>query len=145
VENVMHDSLETQAILQRLEEVRCDLDEDVQKIVEGARSMGDWRTYLRTYPWVSLGAALAVGYLIVPRRPVRMQPHAHSFAESANQSPLLATSRLPPKGNVRGMLLAFVGKLVMRGVSTYIGFQVNKLFSTPSARYQDDQHEEPHC
>ena len=64
----MHNSPETQAIRQRMEEVRCDLDEDVQEIVEGARDMGEWRSYVRTYPWVCLGAALAVGYLIVPRR-----------------------------------------------------------------------------
>jgi hypothetical protein len=40
VEKVMHESLETQTILQRMEEVRCDLDEGVQEIVEGARDMG---------------------------------------------------------------------------------------------------------
>ena len=64
----MHDSHETNAIRQRMEEVRCDLDQDVQEIVEGARDLRDWRSYVRTYPWVCVGAALAVGYLLVPRR-----------------------------------------------------------------------------
>ncbi len=134
----MHNSPETKAIRQRMEEVRCDLDEDVQEIVEGARDMGEWRFYVRTYPWVCLGTALAVGYLIVPRRPVGMRPDAQTLAELANQSRLLATSYLPPKGNRRGILLAFVGDLVMRGVSSYVRQQAGKLFATPATKSQQD-------
>ena len=40
MDNAIHNSPETQAIRQRMELVRCDLDEDVQEIVEGARDMG---------------------------------------------------------------------------------------------------------
>jgi hypothetical protein len=134
VENVMHESLDTQAILQRMEEVRCDLDEDVQEIVEGARVMGKWRYYVRTYPWICLGAALAAGYLIVPRRAFGMQPIAQTPAELANPS-LLVT---PPQGNARGMLLAFVGNLVMRGVSSYALQQAGKLFANQAAKSQQD-------
>src|SRR5688572_27063119 len=66
VDNVMHNSPETEAIRQQMELVRCDLDEDVQGIVEGARDMGDWRYYVKTYPWLCLGGAVVAGYLIVP-------------------------------------------------------------------------------
>ena len=41
-----HNSHETKAIRQRMEEVRCDLDKDVQGIVEGARDLRDWRSYV---------------------------------------------------------------------------------------------------
>lgn len=114
MEKVIHNSPETKAIRQRMEEVRCDLDEDVQEIVEGARGMGEWRSYVRTYPWVFLGAAFAAGYLIVPRRVFGRPPDAPALAESANQSALGATSHLLPNGNARGTLLAFVGNLVLR-------------------------------
>ena len=134
----MYESPETNAIRQRMEEVRCDLDEDVQEIVEGARGMGEWRTYVRTYPWVSLGAALAVGYLIVPRRPLSMQPDAQMLAELANQSRLLATSHMPPKNSARGILLALVGTLVVRGVSSYVGQQAGKLFANQAAKSPQD-------
>jgi hypothetical protein len=99
-----------------MEEMRRDLDEDVQDIVEDARDMGDWRYYMRTYPWVCLGTALAVGYLLVPRRPFGTQPDAQTLAELANQSRLLATSHFPSKGTARGMLLAFVGNVLLRAV-----------------------------
>ena len=134
----MHDSPETTAIRQRMEEVRCDLDEDVQEIVEGARDMSDWRSYVRTYPWACLGAALAVGYLIVPRLSVGMQPDTQTPAALAHQSRLLAASYLPPKGSARGILLALVGDLVMRGVSSYVRQQAGKLFATPATKSQQD-------
>lgn len=135
---VMYESLESQAILQRMEEVRCDLDEDVQEIVEGTRVMGKWRYYVKTYPWICLGAALAVGYLIVPRRTGGMQPDTETLAELANQSHLLATSHLSSKGKVRGILLPLAGNLVMRAVSAYVGQQAGKLFATHTAKSTQD-------
>jgi hypothetical protein len=127
VENVMINSPATKAIRQRMEEVRCDLDEDVQEIVEGARGMGEWRTYVRAYPWVCMGAALAAGYLIVPS----------SLAGLASSSRSLEA----PKGHARRMLLAFVGNLVVRGVSAYALQQAGKLFAAQAA--QPPQVEQP--
>jgi hypothetical protein len=124
---MVHDSPATQAILRRMEEVRCDVDEDVQEIVEGARDMGKWRYYVRTYPWICLGAALAVGYLIVPRRAFAMQPDTQKPEEPSR---LLETPNSPPKANARGVLLPFVGNLVMRGVAAYVGQQASKLFAS---------------
>lgn len=136
----MYNSPETKAIRQRMEEVRCDLDEDVQEIVEGTRDMRQWRTYVRSYPWVCLGAALAVGYLIVPRV-LRVKPDARMVAELAKQSRQLATSKLSPQGKTRGVLLAFAGNLMMRGVSSLVAQQAGKLFATSQAAKstKDDQ------
>jgi hypothetical protein len=134
VEKVLQNSPQTEAIRHRMEEVRCDLDEDVQEIVEGARDMGKWRSYVTTYPWVCLGTALAVGYLIVPRRRSGGQPDSETLAELANQSHLLATANLPPKSNAHGMFLTFVGNLVMRGATAYALQQAGKLFATQAAK-----------
>ena len=133
-----HNSHETKAIRQRMEEVRCDLDEDVQGIVEGARDMRDWRSYVRTYPWVCVGAAVAAGYLLVPRRPAAMQPDAEAFAELVKQSCLAATPRLTPLGKARGLLFRCVGNLVMQGVSAYVGQQAGKLFAPQAASSPQD-------
>jgi hypothetical protein len=129
VDNVMQAPLGTRTILKRMEEVRCDLDEDVQEIVEGARGMGKWRHYVSNYPWICLAAAFAGGYLIVPRRALGMQPVAKTLAD-------LTT----PTVNARGVLLALVGNLAMRAVESYLGQQSDKLFAAPPAKSpQNDQ------
>jgi hypothetical protein len=133
------DSLERSAIRQRMEEVRSDLDQDVQEIVEGARDLRDWRTYVRSYPWACVSAALAVGYLIVPRRSRLSQPTAEMLAELAKQSRLAAMADLPTKSN-GGRVLAFVGSLALRGVASYVSQQAGKYFTPPVAKpKQDDQ------
>lgn len=145
MEAMLHNSPKTSAIRQRMEEVRCELDEDVQEIVEGARGMGKWRWYVRTYPWICLGAAVAIGYLIVPRRPRGVHPQTRTQAELANQSRLPATPPAPPTSGARDMLLTLVGNLVMRGIASYVEQQAGKLFAPQSANPpQDDQHEQPH-
>ena len=129
MENLLHESPATHAILQRMEEVRCDVDEDVQEIVEGARDMGKWRYYVRSYPWLCLGAALAVGYLIVPRRSIGPQPNSAKPDDVANASHLHQPPASTLSGNVRGVLVPFVGNLVMRAVTAYVGQQAGKLFA----------------
>jgi len=134
-----HESPETDVIRQRMEEVRCELDEDVQVIVEGARDMGEWRHYVRNYPWMFPGGAVAAGYLIVPRRAHGRQSDAQTIVELANQSRLLAASSAPQDSAGR-TLLKLVGNLVMRSVLSYAGQQAGKLFVNQPARSpQEDQ------
>ena len=57
----MQDSPETQAILRRMEEVRCDLDEGAQEIAESAHDLIEWRHYVKNYPWICVGAACTIG------------------------------------------------------------------------------------
>ncbi len=45
---IVQDSVESTGMRQRMEQVRCDLDQDVQEIVEGARDLRDWRAYVRS-------------------------------------------------------------------------------------------------
>jgi hypothetical protein len=52
----------------RMAQIRLELHQDVEGVVEGAEAATDWRGYVRSYPWASVGLALAVGFLIVPRR-----------------------------------------------------------------------------
>ena len=59
---------ETDEIRKKMAQIRRDLHEDVQNVVQGAGAATDWRRYIRNYPWASMGVALAVGYMIVPRR-----------------------------------------------------------------------------
>ena len=140
MEQTLHNSPETTAIRQRMKEVRRELDEDVQEIVEGARDLRDWRSYVRSYPWLCLGAAVAAGYLIVPRRSAGPQPAARTLAELPKS---LAASQSPPLpnvwSNVRSHVLAVVGDMVLRGVAAYALQQAGKIMATPSPQSPQDE------
>jgi len=137
VANVIDDSVETQAILERMADVRYDLDKDVQEIVEGARDLGQWRSYVRAYPWWCLGGALALGYLLVPHRAQAAVPTGQTSAPLASQShPTTPIS--PLIGQAGGMLLAFVGNLAMQAVSAYATQQADKLFASHTAKAEQD-------
>src|SRR5438270_6788130 len=55
-------------IRRQMAQIRRELHEDVQEVVAGAGAVFDWRRYIRSYPWAAVGVAVAVGYLIVPKR-----------------------------------------------------------------------------
>jgi len=59
---------EVTEIQRRMAQIRRGLHDEVQQIVVNSKVMTDWRHYVRVYPWASVGAAVAVGYLMVPRR-----------------------------------------------------------------------------
>jgi hypothetical protein len=141
VANVTNESVETQAILQRMADVRYDLDEDVQGIVEGARDMGQWRSYVRAYPWWCLGGALALGYLVVPRRAPGTPPIAQDPAQFVGRSHTAAPIS-PLVAQASGMLWAVVGNLAMRAASNYALQLADKLVASPAAKAgQNVRHE----
>jgi hypothetical protein len=55
-------------IRRQMAEIRSQLHRDMSKVVGVASIATDWRTYVRDKPWVALGAAFALGYVLVPRR-----------------------------------------------------------------------------
>jgi hypothetical protein len=80
---------EIDEIRRRMAQIRRDLHADVQGVVEGAEAATDWRRYVRSYPWATLGLALTVGYLVVPRRPRTPAPIPIPMA------PAIASGSLP--------------------------------------------------
>ncbi|HWE37595.1 MAG TPA: hypothetical protein VG406_13585 [Isosphaeraceae bacterium] len=59
---------EVDEIRRRMAQIRRELHEDVQTVVAGAEAATDWRRYVRLYPWTCLGAAVAIGFLVVPKK-----------------------------------------------------------------------------
>jgi hypothetical protein len=55
-------------IRRQMAAIRRELHQDVKEVVATAGAVTDWRRYITSFPWVSLGAAFAAGYLLVPRR-----------------------------------------------------------------------------
>lgn len=62
---------QAEEIRKAMAEVRRDVDANTAEVFNHAREMADWRYHVRKYPKLSLAAAAAVGYLLVPAKPRR--------------------------------------------------------------------------
>jgi hypothetical protein len=104
-------------IQRQMRQVRRELGEDVREIVENARTMTDWRHYVRSYPWVCLGAAALVGYLIVPARPQVIKPDAATLAEWAKSQKLVIepTGAIQTKPSLARQLAGMAAGALLQG------------------------------
>ena len=131
----MHDSDEIQRIRAEMAQIRCDLNDDVEGLVEHAREMTDWRYYVRAYPLASAAAVAALGYLAVPRRPEIVSPDAETLAQLAKRHQLVVVDR--PKAErqktLSGSLFNLVASLAMRGIMAYVGQQAGKVMGHKAA------------
>jgi len=48
--------------------IRREMHTNVSNVVSDVEEAMDWRSVIRNHPYIALGAGLAVGYLVVPRR-----------------------------------------------------------------------------
>ena len=55
---------EVDEIYHRMAVIRRELHTNVRESVAGAEAFADWGRYTWTYPWIALGAAAAVGYVV---------------------------------------------------------------------------------
>ena len=70
-------------IYHRMAVIRRELHTNVRESVAGAEAFADWGRYTWTYPWIALGAAVAVGYLIYTSGRQTVMVAAASPAEGA--------------------------------------------------------------
>lgn len=119
----------------RMAAVREHLDHDVEGIVEGAGRLTDWRNYVQAFPWGSMAAAAALGYLAVPRRLEIVSPDAETLEKLARKNRLVVEHR--PRGrNKRGVLATgfnLVGNMLLRAAIAYAGQQVGKVLGPEAA------------
>lgn len=130
----MQDSQETQAILRRMEEVRCDLDEGAKEIAESARDMGEWRHYVKNYPWVSVGVACVIGYAVIPRHRLGYREVNRTLEELAGHSRLLKESHPTSSTRLRNSVLMFAGNLLWRSALSYATRQASQRLATQSVK-----------
>lgn len=112
----------------RMQQIRGDIDQDLEEMVESARSMVDWKHYVKTYPWVCLGAAVALGFLIVPKRSTVIRPDLAALTKLARSGHLA----VKPAG-MRGVvdaLLATAANIAVRQATVSVGRSVGRLLGT---------------
>lgn len=106
--------------------VRHELDDEVDEIRESANTLADWHYYIKNYPWACLGAAAAIGYLVVPRKLVIERPDPETLEKLARKNHLVV-DRKPEKKAKSGLIgtaFSFVGGLVLKTAMAQLGHQL---------------------
>lgn len=103
--HVIRAPAEAESIQKQMRAVREDIRDDVREIVGSAHDMTDWTLYVKAYPWLCLGAAFALGFVIVPARSVVIKPDAEGLMELARRNKLVVKMQESSPQKKRGGLL----------------------------------------
>lgn len=122
------------AIQQQMRQVRRELGEDVQEIVDNARTMTDWKHYVRTYPWACVGVALAAGYFVVPTRPQVIRPDAQTLAQWAKDQKVAIepVAEVRRKATLTGQLMGMATSALLQGGMAVLRQYVSAQLAAPS-------------
>jgi len=80
-------------IYHRIAVIRREPHTNVRESVAGAEAVVDWGRYTWTYPWIALGAAAAVGYLIYTSGHQKVAADTGSLADEAKAGEPVAGAR----------------------------------------------------
>jgi hypothetical protein len=87
------DKNDVDEIRRQMAEIRLNLHNSVQQVVAGAGDVADWRRHIRAHPWLAVSTALAVGYLLVPKRSPRAPVNGSHPIDAATLRALIQEAR----------------------------------------------------
>ncbi len=109
-------------IQRRMAQVRHELHEEVREAVKGAQSLTDWRSQVRNHPWLAMGAAAALGYMIVPRRRQEPAPAIVAVAPAVAGPAVVQPSPAVPakkRWGLIGSALGLLAPIAVRAAQNY--------------------------
>jgi len=122
----MNDPPLADAVRARMKLIRREIDQGIEDIDQDMENMVDWRHYVRTYPWVCLGTAAVLGFLIVPKRSTAKRVLG-TLSELAKAGHLVVKpAPSPTRGLVDG-LLATAANIAIREATAYVGRNAERL------------------
>jgi hypothetical protein len=129
-------------IRRKMAQIRRELHQDVREVVASAEAVTDWRRYLRRYPWVTVGAAFAVGYLIVPKRKralaidvaTQFEP-ARLYAAGEDVRPVV-TREEPPRKSLLVSAFGVVAPIAWRLAQSYALNHAEQWLAQQQERYR---------
>jgi hypothetical protein len=110
-----------------MQQLRCEIDGDMEDMAASARTMVDWKHYVKTYPWVCLGAAVALGFLIVPKRSRVIRPDLATLTEPARTGHLVGKPASAATHGLIDALLATVANIAVQRATAYLGQSMGRL------------------
>jgi hypothetical protein len=133
------DDSDAETLQRRMHAVRHELDDDFQEISERVREFGVWQCYVKKHPWVCLGTAAIVGYLVIPRKRNSRGPGLPLAAREARFDSLPTISASQTHQSLREVAVNLLGTAILRGVSMYIGNRVGQVLQNYHQSTQEDE------
>lgn len=147
----MSETIDVADIQRQMSEIRGEMRHDMQTLVTNARTLSDWRYYVRNYPWACLGAAAFAGYLLVPPR-IAVAAPAPASREPAPRTHGEQKEKEQKKG-LAGVVMGMVMSAALQGASGIAKNMVTHYLETGKFEFpgmkmprqpQGQPHEEPH-
>jgi len=113
-------------IQREMRQIRVELRDNVQEIVSSAREIVDWQSYVKAYPWLCVGAAAFVGYLLVPSRTTVIRPDPEALRELTKSREMLE-QQVKPKKSLVGMVVGMVAASAAQAAMSVASHQVQQL------------------
>jgi hypothetical protein len=113
---------EISEIQRRMAGIRHEMHQEVQEAVRGAQSLTDWRSVVRTFPYLTMGVAAAAGFMLAPSRGRKMptivpvEPVGDGFANAAAGSEPRARRG---KWSTLGIVLSLIAPVAVRAAQNY--------------------------
>lgn len=113
-------------IQKEMRQIRVELRDNVQEIVSNAREIVDWQSYVKSYPWLTVGAAAFVGYLLVPSRTTVIRPDPEALRELTKSREMLE-QQVKPRKSLLGMVVGMVAASAAQAAMNVASHQVQQL------------------
>jgi hypothetical protein len=117
---------ETADIQARMRALRDEMNGDVEALVNSTEDLADWRKYVRAQPWLCVGAAAVVGFMLAPARR-RPQP----AAEAATKAGVVS--------GLGGALIGALATAIARNAAGHLGDYVMSRINQPQPASQPDE------
>jgi hypothetical protein len=121
-------------IQRQMEDVRGQLNDDLEGVVDSAKELVDWRAHVRKHPWACVGAAVAIGYSVVPKRLELNSPDVDTLLELAKKNKLVVKANPTPqrRNTAASKLFTLVSHAAVRGGLAYLGQKLGEIGSQQS-------------
>ena len=115
--------------------VRENLERDSSLLWQHAQTLADWRYYVRQYPWLTLAAASAIGFLLVPKRAQPIAASAEALARVAREQGLVLQppAKAVESSGLLGGVVNSLAKTLLRTGIVYAGQQAGQILASRMA------------
>ena len=114
-------------ICQRMESVRRTAGEEVETIVQSAKTLSDWRYYVKNHPFLLAGAAAGLGFFLVPKKKSTQPPVPEDAKELIELLKKHHVNGVTVEGPPSGLLKTIAGIATPLLIRTALNFAQSRL------------------